>query len=134
MSAPAQGAQDRPNCLYRTTNLRIHHVLRLVTRGGYEPCCRPPRQDSLSVRFSGFPRQPVRLDEAHSLYYIDCVTPIERVTTFRIPDDLLQAMQALKERDGIPFSEQIRRALRMWLETKGLTSVAVERKRSRKRS
>jgi hypothetical protein len=40
-------------------------------------------------------------------------------TTFRIDDELVAAMEALKERDGIAFSEQIRRALRRFLEEKG---------------
>jgi hypothetical protein len=39
----------------------------------------------------------------------------ERVVTFRPDDDILEAMKALKERDGMPYSEQIRRALREWL-------------------
>jgi hypothetical protein len=48
------------------------------------------------------------------------MTPSERrVTTFRIDDDLLEAMEFLKERDGIPYSEQLRRAMREWLEKKG---------------
>ena len=41
-----------------------------------------------------------------------------KVTAFRIDADLLQAMQRLQERDGISYSEQIRRALRPWLESK----------------
>jgi hypothetical protein len=69
----------------------------------------------------------------HSSYYIECVTPIERVTTFRIPDDLLDAMQALKARDGMPFSEQIRRALRPWLEAKGVLKAERKRAVTRKR-
>ena len=40
--------------------------------------------------------------------------------TFRPDEDLLTAMEALKERDGIPYSEQIRRALREWLQQKGV--------------
>lgn len=48
------------------------------------------------------------------------MTPTRRVTTFRIDDDLLRAMQLLQQRDGIPLSEQIRRALRPWLESKGV--------------
>jgi hypothetical protein len=41
--------------------------------------------------------------------------------TFRIEPDLLAALQAVKERDGIPISEQIRRALHGWLETVGMS-------------
>lgn len=40
-------------------------------------------------------------------------------TTFRVDPGLLAAMHELKERDGIPISEQVRRAIRMWLEAKG---------------
>jgi Ribbon-helix-helix protein, copG family len=57
------------------------------------------------------------------------MTPVRKVTTFRIDDDVLRAMEALKERDGMPLSEQIRRALRPWLEGKGVIEKA-ERKRA----
>jgi hypothetical protein len=59
-----------------------------------------------------------------------------KLHTFRIDEDLLQAMQDIWERDGIQVSEQIRRAIRAWLETKGVTSRRAERKRAatRKRS
>lgn len=40
-------------------------------------------------------------------------------TTYRIDDEILEALRALKERDGIPVSEQVRRALLMWLDSKG---------------
>jgi len=39
--------------------------------------------------------------------------------TFRPDTDTFAAMASLRERDGIPFSEQIRRALRAWMESKG---------------
>jgi len=62
------------------------------------------------------------------LYYNDyTMSPRERVMTFRPDNDTLEAMKSLRERDGVPFSEQIRRALRMWLESKGIR--AQERKR-----
>ena len=48
------------------------------------------------------------------------MTPQRSVTTFRIDDDVLQAMRRLYDRDGITPSEQIRRALRPWLEAKGV--------------
>jgi Arc/MetJ-type ribon-helix-helix transcriptional regulator len=44
----------------------------------------------------------------------------DRVMTFRIPADLLEGLQQLWERDGISQSESIRRALRAWLDTKGI--------------
>lgn len=48
------------------------------------------------------------------------MTPKDRPLAFRPDDDLLEAMEALRERDGVPYSEQIRRALRAWLEQKGV--------------
>jgi hypothetical protein len=46
-----------------------------------------------------------------------------KVTTFRIDDDLFDAMQRLWERDGISYSEQIRRSLRPWLEARDVLVV-----------
>ena len=49
----------------------------------------------------------------YDVYYsLFTMTPVRKVATFRIDDDLLEAMQRLQERDGMPLSEQIRRALR----------------------
>jgi Arc/MetJ-type ribon-helix-helix transcriptional regulator len=42
------------------------------------------------------------------------------VMTFRIEPALRDGLQRLFERDGISQSESIRRALRMWLESKGI--------------
>jgi len=55
------------------------------------------------------------------------MTPVRQVKTFRVDDDVLEGMHRLQERDGISFSEQIRRALRPWLETKGVMSSARQR-------
>jgi hypothetical protein len=38
--------------------------------------------------------------------------------TVRFDDDLLDGMQAVWQRDGVPPSEQVRRALRAWLSTR----------------
>jgi len=43
----------------------------------------------------------------------------KKLTTFRMAEDVMSAMRALKERDGIPMAEQIDRALRQWLTEKG---------------
>lgn len=45
--------------------------------------------------------------------------PRNKVVTFRPDTDTFAAMASLRERDGIPLSEQIRRALRAWMESKG---------------
>jgi Ribbon-helix-helix protein, copG family len=62
------------------------------------------------------------------------MTPIRRVATFRVDDDLLEGMRRLQERDGMPLSEQIRRALRPWLELKGVLKTERKRAVTRKRS
>ncbi len=64
------------------------------------------------------------------------MTPRRRTTTVRIDDVLLDAMQALKDRDGVPVSEQVRRAIRAWVTSKGIRVEKTERKRAttRKRS
>ena len=51
------------------------------------------------------------------------MTPGKRTITFRIDEDLLAQMEALWQRDGINASEQIRRALRIWLKSKGVTKL-----------
>ena len=56
------------------------------------------------------------------------MTP-KKVTTIRIDEDVLEGLEAVKERDGAAISEQVRRALRMWLESKGVT-VKADRKRA----
>jgi len=62
------------------------------------------------------------------------MTPRKRYA-FWIEDDQLEALEAVRERDGILPSEQIRRALDRWLQEKGV-KVKTDRQRasSRKRS
>jgi hypothetical protein len=63
------------------------------------------------------------------------MTPIRRTVTFRIDDDLIDGLQLVWDRDGVPVSEQLRRAVQDWLEKKGV-KLKAERKRAgtRKRS
>lgn len=63
------------------------------------------------------------------------MTPIRRTMTFRIDDDLFEGLHLVWERDGVPVSEQLRRAVQDWLGKKGV-AVKSERKRAvtRKRS
>jgi hypothetical protein len=42
----------------------------------------------------------------------------------RLDEDVRAGMEGLKERDGIPFNEQVNRALRAWLEEKGTLNKA----------
>lgn len=42
-------------------------------------------------------------------------------TTYRIDDDILEGLRQVRERDGVPVSEQVRRALTAWLAEKGVS-------------
>ena len=57
-----------------------------------------------------------------ALYALQCnaMTPTRRNTTMRLDDELYEGMQTVWQRDGINPSEQMRRALRAWLESKGV--------------
>ena len=54
-------------------------------------------------------------------------------TTYRIDDDILEALRVVRERDGVPVSEQVRRALKMWLESKGVELKSPQRRASTRR-
>jgi hypothetical protein len=59
------------------------------------------------------------------------MTPITKTFTFALPGDL---KDAVKDRDGTSEAEQIRRAIAMWLEAKGVRKVERRRPVTRKRS
>ncbi len=53
---------------------------------------------------------------------------------FWISPDQKAALRAIKERDGIPVSEQIRRAIDQWLAEKGTEQAAPRRRDTRSRA
>lgn len=54
---------------------------------------------------------------------------------FMIDPELADALKRLKDRDGMPEGEQIRRALRDWFRRKGIEmKAATKAKRTRKRT
>jgi hypothetical protein len=59
-------------------------------------------------------------------------TDKKALTAFRVDPDLFGAMRRLQVRDGISFSEQMRRALRVWLEGKGVLPPTTRRPKRRK--
>jgi hypothetical protein len=60
------------------------------------------------------------------------MTPRE-VASFRLDSELIEGLQAVWERDGVAPSEQVRRAVKMWLESKGVkVKSAPKRVRARK--
>ena len=68
------------------------------------------------------------------MYHDKAVSP-KKPYTLKIDPELLNALRAIKEREGIAESEQIRRGIQLWLKQKG-EPVKGERKRAvtRKRS
>ena len=54
-------------------------------------------------------------------------------STFRIENEIMDGLRAVKERDGVPISEQVRRALEMWLESKGIAPKGASRRASTRR-
>jgi hypothetical protein len=47
---------------------------------------------------------------------------------FRYNDELRQALMAIKERDGVPLHEQVRRAVLMWIDARGTTPALAPRR------
>jgi hypothetical protein len=41
-------------------------------------------------------------------------------TTFRLETEIMAALAEIRDRDGVPVSEQVRRALLQWIEAKGV--------------
>jgi hypothetical protein len=56
------------------------------------------------------------------------MTP-KKYAGFRIDEELLEGLEEVWQRDGITTPEQVRRAIRVWLESKGV-KVRAERKRA----
>ena len=51
-----------------------------------------------------------------------------RVHTFYLEPELSAGLKTIKDRDGISESEQVRRAVRSWLDAKGLRLKSAARK------
>lgn len=54
------------------------------------------------------------------------MTP-KRLRSFYLDPELSEAMKILKDRDGIAEAEQVRRALKEWLERKGVLKKPVKK-------
>jgi hypothetical protein len=62
------------------------------------------------------------------------VAPVKQRYSFWINDTEAKGLKAIKEIEGISESEQIRQAIREWLEKKGVTKAERKRASTRKRS
>ena len=49
------------------------------------------------------------------------VTPRKRLAAFRLDEELLDGLQAIKDKTGAPIAEQVRRAIQAWLKANGVT-------------
>jgi hypothetical protein len=45
----------------------------------------------------------------------------KELTAFRVEADIMEGLRRVKDRDGVPLSVQVDRALRSWLEKKKVT-------------
>ena len=61
------------------------------------------------------------------------MTP-RQISTFRIDEEDLAALKAIYERDGILVPEQVRRAIKAWIKSKGAIKAERKRPASRKHS
>lgn len=50
-------------------------------------------------------------------------------TTFRLETEIMDALAEIRDRDGIAVSEQVRRALKQWIDSKDV-KVKSDRKRA----
>jgi hypothetical protein len=59
----------------------------------------------------------------------------KKLTAFRIDEELLRGLDQIWERDGITVPEQVRRAIRAWLQNKGvIVKTAPRRALTRRRA
>jgi Ribbon-helix-helix protein, copG family len=73
------------------------------------------------------------LDDVKRAPYTTAMPP-RKLTNFRIDADLLEALHKIRERDGLPIAEQIRRAIQAWVSDRGVRKTERSRVRARKRS
>ena len=59
--------------------------------------------------------------------------PPKELTAFRIAPEVMAGLRHIKERDGVPLSVQVDRALRAWLRVKGAETKAASRRVSPRR-
>ena len=52
--------------------------------------------------------------------FIQLAVSPKEMTAFRIEPEIMDGLRRVKERDGVPFSIQVDRALRAWLKKKGV--------------
>jgi hypothetical protein len=61
------------------------------------------------------------------------MTPPRRVAAYRLDEDLIEGLEKVWARDGVQPSEQVRRAVRQWLEARGVIAKKTPPRRGRTR-
>ncbi len=56
------------------------------------------------------------------------MTSKTKQTAFRLESEILDGMKVVKDRDGVPISNQVRLALRAWLKSKRVNVKAASRR------
>lgn len=54
-------------------------------------------------------------------------------SNFRIEAEILEGLQFVKDRDGLPIAVQVRRALRAWLDSQGVPKKPAPRRAQTRR-
>jgi ribbon-helix-helix CopG family protein len=70
-------------------------------------------------------------NERYTFHYM--TSPLQP-TAFRLDPALLAALQKIKRRDGVPISEQVRRALQAWIGSRGAVKAAPRRAPARRKA
>lgn len=55
-----------------------------------------------------------------------------KLAAFRLSEELLATLAAIKVRDGIPVTEQVRRALEAWVTDRAIRPASTKTRRTRK--
>lgn len=58
----------------------------------------------------------------------------KKLYSFYIDPELLEGLRDIKAKDGVPESEQIRRAIKIWLDQKGSRKAAPRRAPTRRKA
>lgn len=58
----------------------------------------------------------------------------KKLAAFRLDSELIDGLQAVKDRTGAPIAEQVRRAIVAWLKENGVTKAAPRRASTRRKA
>jgi len=85
---------------------------------------------SIAMTVKGLLVLDPRITKLYTLLQSDT---LKRLAAFRIDAQLLEGLETVWERDGVRPAEQVRRAIRRWLASKGVLKAERKRASTRKR-